>query len=357
MTDSFLETTLRKLVDRNACFVAFQHPGRQTELYIQLDPQPSPFPAEDKMENACFIFHPFDKQSDSTPVCIKPDLQIAEDGEIPWKKIGGSNDRIDRAPHLCLNKEHYLDQLDQVKQLLASGELRKLVFSRTVKYPRNSSHDPAKIFVTLRNNYPTAFCYLANLSGIGMWCGATPETLLSCDHGVGQTMALAGTRKAGTDADWGEKEIEEQELVADYIAKCLVDSGATDVIRSKAQTRQAGKMEHLLTNFSFRISSSDILSTARSLHPTPAVAGIPTQKSIEYIRDLELRDRQYYAGFLGVVSPGNAKLYVNLRCMQIHEEEFHLYVGGGITAASQPEKEWQETDLKAQTLLSVIEKI
>ncbi len=41
--------------------------------------------------------------------------------------------------------------------------------------------------------------------------------------------------------------------------------------------------------------------------------------------------------------------------MQVFPEKYALYVGGGITCDSEMEKEWKETEAKAQTLLSVIE--
>jgi isochorismate synthase len=40
--------------------------------------------------------------------------------------------------------------------------------------------------------------------------------------------------------------------------------------------------------------------------------------------------------------------------MEITPTEFILYAGGGITGRSVPEKEWDETNQKAKTLLSVI---
>lgn len=51
------------------------------------------------------------------------------------------------------------------------------------------------------------------------------------------------------------------------------------------------------------------------------------------------------------------RLFVNLRCMEVCEEQLMLYAGGGITEKSVPEKEWDETIQKANTLLSVINDI
>ncbi len=40
--------------------------------------------------------------------------------------------------------------------------------------------------------------------------------------------------------------------------------------------------------------------------------------------------------------------------MKIMREQLALFVGGGLTAKSEPEKEWAETELKSETLKSII---
>ena len=63
----------------------------------------------------------------------------------------------------------------------------------------------------------------------------------------------------------------------------------------------------------------------------------------------------YYTGFLGPIRPhGETDLFVNLRCMKISPEYISLYVGGGITLESDPAEEWNETQLKAQSLLKIM---
>ena len=51
---------------------------------------------------------------------------------------------------------------------------------------------------------------------------------------------------------------------------------------------------------------------------------------------------------------GRSSLFVNLRCMQLGDGHASLYVGGGITAESDPASEWRETEMKAETMLSVL---
>ena len=40
--------------------------------------------------------------------------------------------------------------------------------------------------------------------------------------------------------------------------------------------------------------------------------------------------------------------------MEVDDSRLRLYVGGGLTDKSDPEREWKETEAKAQTLLSII---
>ena len=45
---------------------------------------------------------------------------------------------------------------------------------------------------------------------------------------------------------------------------------------------------------------------------------------------------------------------MNLRCAEIGEKLIAFYAGAGITEDSDPEKEWQETEMKCDTLLKFL---
>ena len=74
------------------------------------------------------------------------------------------------------------------------------------------------------------------------------------------------------------------------------------------------------------------------------------------IQDLEVHNRELYCGFLGTVDSKNCDLKVNLRCARFSAKEVQIFVGGGITSKSNPNDEFKETEIKSQTLLSVIKK-
>ncbi|MEL6537509.1 MAG: chorismate-binding protein [Bacteroidota bacterium] len=92
------------------------------------------------------------------------------------------------------------------------------------------------------------------------------------------------------------------------------------------------------------------------LHPTSAVCGMPKETSEAFLAKHEGYSRELYAGYLGPVNVQEfTSLYVNLRCMQYLGQEAILYAGAGVTIDSNPQKEWEETELKCNTLLSVIQ--
>ena len=99
---------------------------------------------------------------------------------------------------------------------------------------------------------------------------------------------------------------------------------------------------------------SSIVQLIGHLHPGPAICGMPKEKAMDMIKSMEHHDRAYYCGYLGLRTQNDTSLFINLRCMQIFKDQFALYVGGGLTAQSNGESEWEETSIKSKTLESVI---
>lgn len=252
------------------------------------------------------------------------------------------------------------DAIDFIRQ---TG-IAKVVVSRTASMPLPTDFDPVAIFLNLCRRYPHAFASLVAIPGVGTWLGATPEVLLTLDDSGVTTMALAGTQRRPLDQPldavrWGRKETVEQEMVGAYVRSFFAEAGIVNVQECGPQTVAAGSVVHLQTIFRVDLPEDERLVLANrvldELHPTSAVCGMPKHQALEFILAHEGYDRSFYSGFLGPVHiQGQSSLYVNLRCMQLGAEQAHLYVGAGITADSDPEAEWRETALKAETMLAVL---
>lgn len=244
---------------------------------------------------------------------------------------------------------------------LQKGSLKKVILSRIIEHPHPTTQKVKDFFDLLCKAYPDACVHLFVHRDAGIWLGASPEVLLDFKKEILQTTALAATRKCDdenlTDVCWNAKEIEEHELVSDFIADVLWHQpGVAWLEENCIETIQAGAVIHMLTRFQATIEGNlDWVNLLGKLHPTPAVCGLPVKAARQAIEQNEPHQRSFYTGFLGSYKANEARLYVNLRCLQWFREKVNVYVGGGLTALSEIDSEWEETSHKGETILKILQ--
>ena len=250
-------------------------------------------------------------------------------------------------------KENYLDNCNGFINSIKEGKFKKIILSR-IKNVDFEVMKIGKLFNELNEKYPKALVYLFHKEN-EIWIGATPEILAEFNQDRFKTISLAGTQK-GNAIQWQDKEVEEQKIVTDYILDTVAKNEVKNLEVKGPFTYKNGIVSHLKTEIKgkFNGDKSKFLS---ELHPTPAICGIPKEEAHQYILDSENHNRKYYCGYLSFKEENKENYYVNLRCAELFSNSISLYLGGGITAQSEPEKEWDETELKAQTLLSVIQNL
>ena len=247
-------------------------------------------------------------------------------------------------------------------QEIEAGTFEKVVLSRK-EMVALQDFDLTLVLNQLITSYPNAFNYSFYHPKVGFWLGASPEQFLKVTENNLQTIALAGTQLAGNSQDivWGDKEIVEQQIVAEFIVTAL-EKHAISVLKSEPYTYKAGSILHIRTDIEAVLEDkSNLENIIELMHPTPAVCGFPKEVAKNFILKNEGYDREFYAGFLGEwnkdfnsFKEGNFDLIVNLRCMQIKDDHAIVYVGCGINQGSQPEKEFMETVNKSQTMKKVL---
>lgn len=364
--DEFIKTCMLK----NLNFAAFRLPNTEKkELVIQKDNNLT-FLSDEETDFSLqgFLVSPFSPTGNAKAFLIKPDIYIQEFSDTETLneiKSLKSLEVVSDESHTPeeISHEEYLDQIKTITDKIYTGHFEKVVLSRVKIIEGNYIHKLSDLFSKLCDAYENAFVYLFN-AGANLWIGATPEPLLKARNGKMHTVSLAGTRPLSklnlNIGSWNSKERLEQEYVTRYITKVLSKFNLLNVELEGPYTKRAGNLVHLRTDFSFR---SDELKNKLSqfldeLHPTPAVCGMPRKESLELILNLEKHNREFYAGYLGPIGLNNQlSLFVNLRCMKVLSNRLALFIGGGITADSVSEDEWQETEIKAETLLSVIRRI
>ncbi|NND63083.1 MAG: isochorismate synthase [Flavobacteriaceae bacterium] len=304
------------------------------------------------LDQSGFVMCPFDKGENL----------IIPESEAENTIVDFPTSEIERFPsdleQFTSDKAQHVSLVFNAVQAIVNGNCSKIVVSRKVTISHTSlaiENTIARLF----NLYPTAFRFICYHPETGLWCGASPEVLLKIENNEFYSMSLAGTRPfvQNGSVHWTTKEKEEQKLVSHSIAEGLQKFTSVLTV-SKVKNHIAGKLVHLRTDFKgvFKKGKNNLSEIVKILHPTPAVCGTPRHKAKDFILKNEGYNREYYTGFIGPVKAesNSCKLFVNLRCMKISDSKIDLFVGGGITHASNPNDEYEETQQKLTTMLQVI---
>lgn len=379
-----ISKALKAILRDEMAFAVWRNPGQtavsviaQSNVKSQMKPDISQWKG--------FAFFPFDETQEG--FCIAPEsyyrfesgrkihqqgIEIADfsaQDEIEPIDIKHNDFRSYFSPENTVKddeEEDFCTMVSDAVSEIEAGNLQKVVLSRCKSLSLNSPIGLVTLFLQLAAKYPNAFISCVGIPDHGLWMGASPETLLQVrDKRFFHTVSLAGTQPVADtaaiqDIAWKHKEIEEQALVSRYIINCFKKIRLREYEENGPRTVRAGAMMHLKTDFNVDMHAVNFPELGsvmlELLHPTSAIAGMPRTESLAYIQANENYKRDFYAGYLGPVNLENqTHLFVNLRCMQLLESKALLYAGAGITADSDPEKEWQETEIKCNTMMSVIQ--
>lgn len=354
-------------------FVVYRKPNIETvNVLLQKDDQ---LHTAKTFTESGFVFSPFD---DAENTILIP-LGVSDTFHTQYRIT--DNTSVEKPIQNTDNqsKEHHLNLVEKGIEAIHSKQFEKVVLSRKETVAVTNTN-PVTIVKRLLNTYPSAFVYCWFHPKVGLWLGATPETLIKIEGNRFSIMALAGTQNYnGTlDVVWQEKEKKEQQIVTNFILENLKPL-VEHLNVSETKTVKAGSLLHLRTMVTAQLKPdvSTIKQVIFDLHPTPAVCGMPKQEAKKFILENEHYNRDFYTGFLGelnfenTLKPRSSKrnienraytftqkstqLYVNLRCMQVQGKNAHIFVGGGITKTSNPEAEWEETVFKSMIIKSVLQ--
>jgi menaquinone-specific isochorismate synthase len=274
------------------------------------------------------------------------------------------------------NAERFQTSVTSALESIQASQLHKIVLANTIDVISPKPFNLVESLDTLRKRHPD--CYIFSIgNGKGQnFIGASPERLLSIQNHQLVTDALAGSAPRGRtnreDATFAyrllssEKERREHQFVINFITERLSQLGLIPQMLPTPELLKLSNIQHLWTPIKAQILA-DIhpLEIVDKLHPTPAVAGVPTTLAQEQIRRYETFDRSLYAAPLGWVDyQGNCQFIVGIRSALIDSEKpsrllgntyrARLYAGAGIVAGSTPTKELAEVQLKLQALLKTL---
>ena len=195
--------------------------------------------------------------------------------------------------------------------------------------------------------------------------GSTPELLIQVNNLNFKSCALAGTYKKNNQNNnldivskflKNKKELSEHKYVIDYLKNNLKKHTTNFLLNDTPAILELEHILHLHTPIKGKLKKdSHILDIVLDLHPTPAILGTPTDKAKKIILDNEPFERGWYSGCIGWFDiNGDGRFDVSIRSALQTDNTVFFYAGGGIISDSIEKKEWEETEIKFQHLLSLI---
>ena len=287
---------------------------------------------------------------------------LARVTESPPPYQNGAAHRYERSGP---DAEHWSDAVSQALTEIGAGRYRKAVLALQVRCASGIAHDVAATLSHLAERYDG--CYVFGYgAGEASWVGASPELLVSLEHGVVRASSLAGTCARGADAaEDGQlasallasaKEQSEHELVVRATREALAPLCEELAVPETPEIMQMADIQHLHTPVEGAAAPGvDLFDVLLAMHPTPAVGGWPREPALEAIGRLEGMDRGWYSGPIGWIDMnGEGAFAVALRSALLKDGEAILYAGAGIVEGSDPQRELAETELKLHPLLEAL---
>ncbi len=166
-------------------FVIFSLPEKNTvSVIFQMDDQLHEI---EKLSGNGFVFAPFNYKETAffIPKTDSESFQSSIEEEIDVLPVPISKNLIE--------KNKYIKLLNKTIESIKKRKADKIVISRYRDFQlENMSLE--RLIKQLFSTYPSTFRYVWYHPKTGIWCGATPETLVHIENSSFKTMALAGTQ-------------------------------------------------------------------------------------------------------------------------------------------------------------------
>lgn len=263
-------------------------------------------------------------------------------------------------------QELFENAVERAKEYVRRGDVFQIVLSK--RHDLHVQGDLIGFYRSLRAINPSPYMYFFK-SADRQIVGSSPEMLVRVENRFVETFPIAGTRPIAENP--AENQRLAQELLADPKERAehvmLVDLARNDVGKVAAygsvhvpefmQVHKYSHVQHIVSRVVGNLREDcDSYDALKAVFPAGTVSGAPKPRAMEIIEELEPTRRGPYAGAVGYFSyNGNADFAITIRTLFADKDKAHIQAGAGIVADSVPEREWFETEQKAQALMKALQ--
>lgn len=264
------------------------------------------------------------------------------------------------------SEDEYKKAVKRMMDHIVDGDI--YIANMTQRMMIESDMPPFTMFQRLRRNNPSPFGGYFHYGDIKI-ISASPERFLRIKDRLIETKPIKGTRKRGKNPaedcalkrELAESEKDKSELlmIVDLERNDLnriCETGSVNVIKH-FEVQTFATVFHLVTTISGvcreNLCYGDLL---QAMFPGGSITGAPKIEAMKIIDKLEHSRRGLYTGSLGYISlNGDCDLNIVIRTAVWQNGVYHIGIGGGITAESDPSFEYEETLQKGKAFLDLFQ--
>ena len=268
-------------------------------------------------------------------------------------------------PKLNITKEQFEKAVRKAKNYVTAGDIFQVVLSKRFEF--SIEGNLLSFYRSLREINPSPYMYFLK-EGDRQIVGSSPEMLARVDQRMVKTFPIAGTRPCEKNpvknAQFARELLSDPKERAEHVM--LVDLARNDIGRIAKfgsvkvpefmKVHKYSHVQHIVSQVTGKLKNNyESYDALRAVFPAGTVSGAPKVRAMEIIEELEPTRRGPYAGAVGYFSyNGNADFAITIRTLFANKNKAYIQVGAGIVADSIPEKEWFETDHKAEALIKAL---
>jgi anthranilate synthase component 1 len=272
-------------------------------------------------------------------------------------------------PKRNISKREFIRMVKKAQRYIYDGDIFQVVLSKNFKFEIEGNL--LNVYSRLRDINPSPYMYLFKINKRCI-IGSSPEMLLRVTGDIIETFPIAGTRpvirddevankKLAEDLLKDEKELAEHTMLVDLARNDVgrVSTFGTVKVKSLMRIKKFSHVQHIVSHVIGKLDKKyDAFDALKAVFPAGTVSGAPKIRAMEIINELEPERREPYAGALGYFSfNGSCDFAITIRSIFVNGKKGYVQSGAGIVMDSIPENEWDETERKADAMISVLRSI
>ncbi len=263
-----------------------------------------------------------------------------------------------------LEDDEYKEHVALAKKHCKRGDVFQLVLSR--RFTQGFKGDEFNVYRALRSINPSPYLFYFDYGDFKIF-GSSPEAQLIVKDNRAEIHPIAGTfKRTGNDEEDAQlakkltedaKENSEHVMLVDLARNDLSRHGNMVKVENYREVQYFSHVIHLVSKVTGqKKKETPTMKVVADTFPAGTLSGAPKHMAMQLIEKYETTNRAYYGGAIGFMDfEGNFNHAIMIRTFLSKDHLLFFQAGAGLVAASDPEKELEETYNKLGALNKALE--